>query len=111
MPLSRRQFLYGSAAAGAGLFLSTFIDGKRVVRAVAIPGGTLPPTFPKYMTPLLIPPVMPRAGTRLMSGGKIGDVYEISVRQFAQQILPAPLGATTVWGYGCLLYTSPSPRD
>ena len=40
MTLSRRQFLYGSACAGTALFLSTFIDGKRVVLAVPIPGGT-----------------------------------------------------------------------
>jgi FtsP/CotA-like multicopper oxidase with cupredoxin domain len=103
MPLSRRQFLYGSAAAGAGLFLSTFIDGRRVVRAISIPGGTLPPEgILKYQAPLLIPPVMPRAGTRWMRGGKFGDVYEISVRQFAQQILPAGMPATTVWGYGAV---------
>ena len=33
-------------------------------------------------------------------GGKPVDYYEISMRQFAQQILPAGLPATTVWGYG-----------
>ena len=43
MTLSRRQFLYGSACAGTALFLSTFIDGTRVVMAVPIPGGTLEP--------------------------------------------------------------------
>ncbi len=103
MPLSRRQFLYGSAAAGAGLFLSTFIDGKRVVRAVAFQSASLPPAgIPKFKTPLLIPPVMPRAGTKKMKSGKVGDAYEISVRQFAQQILPAGLPATTVWGYGAV---------
>ena len=32
---------------------------------------------------------MPRAGTKPMTGGKHADYYEISVRQFAQQILPA----------------------
>ena len=52
------------------------------------------------MTPLLIPPVMPRAATITMPGGKPGDYYEISMKQFAQQILPAGLPATTVglWG-------------
>ena len=58
--------------------------------------------IPKFATPLLIPPVMPRAGTKKMKGGKNGDVYEISVRQFAQQILPATLPTTTVWGYGAV---------
>jgi FtsP/CotA-like multicopper oxidase with cupredoxin domain len=37
-----------------------------------------------------------------MPGGKVADSYEISVRQFQQQILPAGLPATTVWGYGAV---------
>ena len=101
MPLSRRRFLYGSAAAGAAVFLSTFVDGRRVVRAIPIEGGTLAPgDIPRFSAPMLIPPVMPRAGTRKMRGGKNADYYEISVRQFTQQILPAGLPGTTVWGYG-----------
>ena len=69
----------------------------------AIPGGDLDPAaVPKYVTPMLIPPVMPRAGTITMRGGKPADYYEISVKQFAQQILPAPLPMTTVWGYGAV---------
>lgn len=68
-----------------------------------IPGGTLDPgSVPKYVTPLLIPPVMPMAGTIKNQMGKNIDYYEISVRQFAQQILPAPFPATTVWGYGAV---------
>ena len=45
---------------------------------------------------------MPRAATITMPGGKPADYYEISMRQFAQQILPAGLPATTVWGYGAV---------
>ena len=41
------------------------------------------------MTPLLIPPVMPKAGTIVLQGGKNADYYEISMKQFQQQILPA----------------------
>ncbi len=90
MRITRRQFLAGSACAGTALFLTTFVDGRRVVRAVPIPGGTLDPEdIAKFTTPMLIPPVMPRAGTKPMMGGKPVDLYEISVRQFAQQILPA----------------------
>jgi hypothetical protein len=56
----------------------------------AIPGGTFDPgDVPKYQTPLLIPPAMPMAGTVKLKGGKNADYYEISVRQFAEQILPA----------------------
>ncbi|HYO41833.1 MAG TPA: twin-arginine translocation signal domain-containing protein, partial [Candidatus Limnocylindrales bacterium] len=109
MPISRRQFLYGSAAAGASLYLSTMVHGVRVVHAVVIPGGTLDPAaVDKFETPMLIPPVMPRAGTRRMKDGRIGDLYEISVRQFAQQILPANLPATTVWGYGAVKSSVPN---
>jgi FtsP/CotA-like multicopper oxidase with cupredoxin domain len=68
-----------------------------------IRGGTLDPlTVPKYQTPLLIPPVMPTAGTITGAGSKPIDYYEISVKQFQQQILPPPLPPTTVWGYGAV---------
>ena len=36
------------------------------------------------------------------AGGGQADYYEISVRQFRQQILPAGLPSTTVWGYGAV---------
>ena len=68
-----------------------------------LPGGSLDPlSVPKYQTPLLIPPVMPKAAKLNQQGGKNVDYYEISVKQFPQQILPAPLPATTVWGYGAI---------
>jgi FtsP/CotA-like multicopper oxidase with cupredoxin domain len=73
------------------------------VAASEIPGGSLDPSsVPKYVTPLLIPPVMPRAGMLTLPGGKPADYYEISMRQISQQILPAGLPMTTVWGYGAV---------
>ncbi|MCB0182970.1 MAG: hypothetical protein KDE31_01835, partial [Caldilineaceae bacterium] len=51
---------------------------------------------------MLIPPAMPRAGTIKNKMGKNADYYEISMKQFMQQILPAGLPATTVWGYGAV---------
>ena len=45
---------------------------------------------------------MPRAGTIMQKGGKNVDYYEISMRQISQQILPAGLPPTTVWGYGAV---------
>jgi hypothetical protein len=48
---------------------------------------------PKFQTPLLIPPVMPRARKLIQRGG-------ISMKQISQQILPAGLPETTVWGNG-----------
>jgi len=72
---------------------------------VTIPGGTLDPlVIPKYQTPLLIPPVMPKAGTIKLKGGKNADYYEISMKPVpgGQQILPANFPKTPVWGYGAV---------
>ena len=75
--------------------------------AQALPGGTLNPlTIPKYVTPLVIPPVMKDA----TCNDSTND-YDIAVRQFKQQILPGGIWntingrtdafpPTTVWSYG-----------
>ena len=72
--------------------------------AQPLPGGTLDPlTIPKYVTPLVIPPVMNNDG--------VAENYDIAVRQFQQQILPGGIWntvtgradafpATTIWSYG-----------
>lgn len=105
-PISRRTFIAAAGAAGAGFVLYAVLPGGETVALAEIPGGTLvPASVPKFQTPLLIPPVMPRAGTIVAQGGKNVDYYEISMRQFAQQILPAGLPATTVWGYGAVTAT------
>jgi spore coat protein A len=105
--MSRRDFLRIGGGAGAGLVFVGRIGGRLFqvpVAAAATPGGTLDPTgVPKYASPLLIPPVMPRADTFTMPNGKPVDYYEISVRQFAEQILPTGFRPpTTVWGYGAV---------
>ena len=64
----------------------------------ALPGGSLDPTtIPKYVTPLYIPPPMPRA---LNQFSPVVDYYKIAARQIEQQILPNPLPKTKVWAYG-----------
>ncbi|WP_260439946.1 multicopper oxidase family protein [Humibacillus xanthopallidus] len=89
--------------AGAGFVLYTYTPGGTKQAVAAIPGGNLDPVaLPKFVTPLLIPPVMPRAATIKLRGGKQVDYYEISVKQISQQILPAGLPMTTVWGYGAV---------
>lgn len=103
---SRRRFL-GLAAGGAGAYLTSRFGFWPTVQA-QIPSGTLPPeTIRKFVTPLLIPPAMPLAGFDATT-----DYYAIAVRQFAQQILPAPHRRTPVWGYGSLTdartFNSPS---
>ena len=99
--ITRRTFLkYTGATALTWYAVNRF----GVLQAIAqIPGGTLDPAgVPKFQTPLLIPPVMPKAGTIVQRGGKNVDCYEISMKQFSQQILPAGFPETTVWGYGAL---------
>ncbi|HZD16555.1 MAG TPA: bilirubin oxidase, partial [Actinomycetota bacterium] len=100
--LTRRDFFRLTGASTLTWYVAT--RSGWIERAVAqIPGGTLAPgDVLKYQTPMLIPPVMPRAGTIVNPGGKPIDYYEISVKQFDQQILPPEMPATTVWGYGAV---------
>ena len=101
--LSRRTFIRAVGGTGVGFALYAYLPGGGVEALAQIPGGTLNPHLvPKFQTAMLIPPVMPRAGTLVMPGGKPADYYEISMQQILQQILPAPLPATTVWGYGAV---------
>jgi len=95
-----------SSAVGVG-FLLLAVWAMSPVSAEPLPGGTLDPTtIPKYVTPLVIPPVM-----KDIRGDNSSDAYAIAVRQFRQQILPGGLWntisgrddafpPTTVWSYG-----------
>jgi len=106
--VDRRRFIQLGSFAGAGFYLY-YRNGLPRVFAQAIPGGTLDPYgVSKFVTRMLIPPVMPRAATIPLPGGKPADYYEISMRQISQQILPAGKPKTTVWGYGAV--TSASKR-
>ena len=60
--VTRRSFLKYTGSTALTLFA---FDKLGIAEAIAqIPGGTLDPLLvPKFQTPLLIPPVMPRAGT------------------------------------------------
>ena len=99
--ITRRSFLKLSGAGVLSLYAASRGKFLRQVFAAPIPGGTLDPlSVPKYQTPLLIPPAMPRAGKVKRSMAKNIDYYEIAMRQFPQQILPAGYPMTTVWGYG-----------
>jgi FtsP/CotA-like multicopper oxidase with cupredoxin domain len=100
--LSRRSFIAWLGGTSAGFYLLGRLPGTNAPIVLAqVPGGTLDPTtIPKFETPMLIPPVMARAAVLAQRGGKRIDYYEISLRQFAQQILPEGFNPTTVWGYG-----------
>jgi spore coat protein A, manganese oxidase len=99
---TRRSFLKLTGATTVAWYVASQTGWME--RAIAqIPGGSLNPAdVPKFQTAMLIPPVMPRAATITMPGGKPADYYEISMRQISQQVLPAGLPATTVWGYGAV---------
>ena len=98
--VSRRTFLKYTGSTMLTLFGFDKLSG--ISRAIAaIPGGTLDPNLiKKFKTPLFILPAMPKAGKIKLKGGKTADYYEVSTKQFSQQILPTGLPTTTVWGYG-----------
>jgi len=96
--ITRRQLIVYGTGAGAALFLPLRVGTRQALAQV--PRGTLPPSsIPKYQTPLVIPPAMPRTVPPQASKGV--DYYEIAVRQFRQFVLPESMGRrTTVWSYG-----------
>ncbi len=100
--VTRRQFLKLAALGGASLFLPLKYGLGTVhakMRSLTVPTLDLG-MVPKYVTPLVIPPVMPRTSKVKVRMDKNIDYYEIAVRQFMQQVLPAGYPLTTVWGYG-----------
>jgi FtsP/CotA-like multicopper oxidase with cupredoxin domain len=95
---------YG-AGVGAGLVLWR-LGGTRVW-AQPPAGDVLDAgAIPKFVTPLVIPPAMPLTSRPPQLKRKPIDYYEIAVRQFEQQILPASagFGKTTVWSYGSVAH-------
>ena len=99
MKVSRRKFLKIGFAGGAAMFIPWRFNLPKAL-AEPLPGGMDPTNITKFVTPMLIPPVMPKAGVIKQKMGKNIDYYEISMKQFKQQILPAGMPETTVWGYG-----------
>ncbi|MCQ6250147.1 multicopper oxidase domain-containing protein [Streptomyces malaysiensis] len=93
--ISRRQVLVAGAAGGATVLLAPRGAGAVPIRRAQ--PLLDPATIPKYVTDLVVPPVMPPV--REHDNHKT-DEYRIGVRQFQQQILPPGLPTTVVWGYG-----------
>jgi spore coat protein A len=94
--ISRRRLLQVCGAAGATILVPIRWPATAGARIFSASSAELldPAGIPKYVTPLVEPPVMPP-----VSRGGV-DHYEIAVRQFSQQILPVGMPATTVWSYG-----------
>src|SRR5437764_12489281 len=94
--LTRRQFVKAGVVAGSAVFVPSALRLTGAA-ATAVPGGTLDPTaIAKYVTPLPIMPVMPRAGTA--DGGGV-DLDKIGVRRIRQQVLPARNARNPPHGY------------
>jgi bilirubin oxidase len=104
--IDRRRFLaYGAGIvvpAGLGVArFGPFAGTPASAGRAAGSGGSIGPTLagadiPKFRERLPVLPAMPR--TRRLRDGT--DHYEVAQRQFTQQVLPAGLPATRVWGYG-----------
>ena len=76
----KKRLFTRTVVLGTALLALVVLSGSPSFSA-PVPGGTLNPlTIPKYVTPLVIPPVMNNSGT--------ANNYDIAVRQFKQQILP-----------------------
>src|SRR5215208_6724142 len=89
--ISRRRFVQYGAGTSAGLLVWRFGGGRAWAQPGA--GGVLDPlSIPKYVTPLVIPPAMPRTRNLRQRRASSVDYYEIAVREFRQQILPASMG-------------------
>ncbi|MGK4000784.1 multicopper oxidase family protein [Sorangium sp. So ce1024] len=108
--MERRRLLKHGLAAAGGLLVLRRGGLARAFLGACPPLEESGPTLPgiriaehRYSRPLLIPPVMPRAGTHQELDARFDD-YEIAVRQLEQHVLPTALGLlpTTVWGYGSI---------
>ncbi|MHC4396390.1 MAG: multicopper oxidase family protein [Planctomycetota bacterium] len=99
MEKTRTKSVWGVSALVCTM-LMLFIGNVEYTFA-AVSGGSLDPTgVPKFVAPLVKPPVFPRMTKIKNKKMKNAEYYEIAERQFQQQILPLPHPATTVWSYG-----------
>jgi FtsP/CotA-like multicopper oxidase with cupredoxin domain len=104
--LVRRAYLSAGLTLSIGLLFGV-CPGAAVAQhggnPQLMPASSLDPrSIEKYVDPLVIPPAIPRTSKINIKGGKNIDHYEIAVRQFQQQILPAGMPSTTVWSYGAV---------
>ena len=104
--ITRRRFVQYGIGVSSGLLVWRFGGGRAWAQPPA--GGVLDPrSIPKYVTPLVIPPAMPRSGKTPGGRRRAVDYYEIAVREFrpadpagehgagADQGLELRLGRTT----------------
>lgn len=102
--ITRRSFLRVAAVVGAGIFLPVRLNGGKktylYIPARAAQAVIEPLTIPKFEDQLIIPPAIPRVSEIALPDGSLADYYEITVKQFEQNILPVSMGlASTVWSF------------
>ncbi len=68
------------------------------VQATTQAAALAPSAIPKFVSPLIVPPVYKPIKVRF-KGGKI-HYYYVDISEFQQQILPDGFPKTKVWGYG-----------
>ena len=105
---SRRGFGLGMSTAVALVMVASAFAGLLAAPSAAadpsamIPEGTLAPTMiPKWVNELTGPPpvYVPTLVTDV-DGNVIEEDYSVQMDEVTQQLLPSPLPATPVWGYG-----------
>lgn len=99
--VSRRTFVKVTAA-GVLTWWATGRSGAQLAFAESTAAALDVTQLKQFSSPLLVPPVMPRARRIVQRGGKNVDYYEIAVRQFEQQMLPAGHPRTKAFGYGAV---------
>ena len=83
MKLKKQKVLHGV------LILTPIVAGIQNAAAVPVAGGTLEPlTIPKYVTPLVIPPVRQTAGEGVDDNGDPTDLSARAGRELKQQLSP-----------------------
>ncbi len=86
---TRRQFLKAGAITVGG-FIVPWKQGMANTTSLPLD----PAEIPKFVDPLPIPAILKPRGK-----GKNAASYKVTMTEFQQQVLPAGLPATTVWGY------------
>jgi FtsP/CotA-like multicopper oxidase with cupredoxin domain len=97
--------LTGIKAFGAALImlamLVPLVGSMSAIPPAQVPPGTIDPTtIPKWANTLTGPPPVYVPSDYVNGDGVTEHNYSIDVTEFYQQILPAPMPTTKVWGYG-----------
>ncbi len=91
-----------NVAAGALVVLALLMVSALPIGAVPPPAPGLldPTTIPKYVNQLTAPPPVWVPTVVVDPDGTVVHEYEITATTNLQQVLPAPMPMTPVWGYG-----------